>query len=158
MTDVAFRRMTAADLPAVVALELESYTMPWSESTFRALLRRRDADLIVAEANNRLAGYAAAWSVLDQCELGNVAVAPDWRNRGVGSQLVARILELARARCVREVFLEVRPSNATAQRLYERLGFRRVGRRRDYYMEPREDALVMRLALDGQPSGQTGGE
>lgn len=139
--------MIAADLPTVMEIELDSYSMPWTESTFRGLLRRRDADLVVADVGGQAIGYAAGWSVLDQCELGNVAVAAGWRGLGIGRSLVEEIMRLAAGRGVRELFLEVRPSNPVAQSLYESLGFVVVGRRRNYYMQPMEDALVMRREL-----------
>jgi ribosomal-protein-alanine N-acetyltransferase len=147
-TAITLRPMLAGDLATVMEIEQVSYTMPWTESTFRGLLRRRDADLIVADAVGRVVGYAVSWSVVDQCELGNVAVSADWRGMGIGRSLVLEVLRLARGRSVREVFLEVRPSNPVAQRLYASLGFRLVGRRKNYYFEPVEDALVMRLGLD----------
>jgi ribosomal-protein-alanine N-acetyltransferase len=140
--------MAAEDLRAVMTIERESYTMPWTEATFHGLLRRRDADCIVAVEGGRPVGYAVSWSVLDQCELGNVAVARAWRGKGIGRTLVEATLRLARGRCVREVFLEVRPSNPVAHNLYATLGFEVVGRRRAYYQNPIEDALVMRLELD----------
>jgi ribosomal-protein-alanine N-acetyltransferase len=147
-TAITLRAMMAGDLPAIIRIEQASYTMPWTEATFRGLLRRRDADLVVADAGGHPVGYAVAWSVAEQCELGNVAVTADWRGLGIGRALVLEILQLAASRGVREVFLEVRPSNPVAQRLYASLGFRLVGRRKNYYFEPVEDALVMRLGLD----------
>jgi ribosomal-protein-alanine N-acetyltransferase len=146
--EVTIRRMRPDDMALVMSIENSSYSMPWSEATFRGLLRRTDADLVVAEASGGLIGYAAAWFVLDQGELGNVAVAPEWRRRGIGARLLETVLERAVQRGARELFLEVRPSNAVAQRLYLRYGFREVGRRRNYYAEPPEDALVMRIALN----------
>jgi [ribosomal protein S18]-alanine N-acetyltransferase len=119
--------------------------VPWSENTFRGLLRRRDAELVVATAiDGTVVGYAVLWCVLDQAELGNVAVVAQWRGRGVGERLVADMMRRAVQRRVNEVFLEVRPSNTVARRLYERLGFSMVGRRRNYYQQPVEDALVLR--------------
>jgi [ribosomal protein S18]-alanine N-acetyltransferase len=144
--------MTAADMPAVLAIEYESYSVPWSEATFRGLLRRRDAEMIVAEAGGVIIGYAIFWTVLDQSELGNVAVTRAWRGRGIGQQLVDDVLRRADQRGVREIFLEVRPSNTSARRLYERLGFTQVGRRRNYYQEPVEDALVLRRPMRNAPS------
>lgn len=146
--EVCVRGMRAGDVSAVLAIEESSYSVPWSEATFRGLLRRRDAELVVAEAGGVLIGFAAAWFVVDQAELGNVAVAEDWRRRGVGARLVEMVLARAIERGMREVFLEVRPSNATAKRLYERFGFREVGRRRNYYSDPPEDAVVMRTTVD----------
>jgi len=142
---VTIRAMRVADLDAVVRIELEAYTMPWTESTFRGLLRRRDADLFVAEIEDELVGYLVQWFVGDQGELGNVAVAAASRGRGIGAQLLVAGIERARIRGAAELFLEVRPSNLVAQRLYARFGFRLVGRRRNYYAQPKEDALVMRL-------------
>lgn len=143
------RPMRFADLAPVLAIEVASYTMPWSEATFRGLLRRRDAELVVAEAGGGVVGYTATWYVVDQAELGNVAVAEAWRGQGVGALLVEYALRNAARRGTREVFLEVRPTNVSARRLYERFGFHQVGRRSRYYSQPTEDALVMRRALAG---------
>jgi [ribosomal protein S18]-alanine N-acetyltransferase len=143
------RAMRFADLARVVEIEVASYTVPWSEATFRSLLRRRDAELVVAEADGTIVGYTASWFVVDQAELGNVAVCAAWRGRGVGALLVEHALRAAVERGMREVFLEVRPSNAHARRLYERFGFRQIARRSRYYTQPVEDALVMRRLLAG---------
>jgi [ribosomal protein S18]-alanine N-acetyltransferase len=151
---ILVRDMTPADVPAVVAIERASYSVPWSEATFRGLLRRRDAELIVAMLDDRVIGYAVFWCVVDQGELGNVAVSAATRRRGVGELLVSEIIRRAADRRVRELFLEVRPSNETARRLYDRFGFTPVGRRRNYYQEPVEDALVLRrpVRLDTPPT------
>jgi ribosomal-protein-alanine N-acetyltransferase len=141
---IVLRDMTAADLPAVVAIEDESYTVPWSESTFRGLLRRRDAEMVVAVSGDAVIGYAAFWCVVDQGELGNVAVSTRWRGRGLGGRLLDEVIRRAARRGIVEVFLEVRPTNTVARRLYERFGFTTVGRRRNYYQQPVEDALVLR--------------
>jgi ribosomal-protein-alanine N-acetyltransferase len=144
MNDVVLRGMAPPDLEQVVAIEVESYSVPWSEITFRGLLRRRDADMIVVCSDGAVVGYAAFWCVIDQGELGNVAVTRAWRGKGLGARLVAEVLRRAAERGVREVFLEVRPTNTVARRLYEQLGFAPVGRRRNYYQDPVEDALVLR--------------
>lgn len=144
---VTLRTMVSADLPAVVAIENASYSMPWGESTFRALLRRGDADLIVAEMGITIVGYAVWWHTLDQGELGNVAVEAEHRRHGIGARLVQESVLRATKRQVRELFLEVRQSNRGARELYTRIGFQPVGVRRGYYIRPTEDAIVMRLAL-----------
>lgn len=145
---VRIRPMREADLPRVVEIERSSFTMPWSEGTFRGLLRRGDAALVVAEADGELIGHAIFWAVLAQGELGDIAVIPEWRDRGIGTRLLYEIFERAKGRGVRELYLEVRISNEAAQRLYERHGFRRVGRRPGYYSRPKEDALVMCRRLE----------
>ena len=150
-TPVTIRNMRQLDLSRVMQIELECFTMPWSEATFRGLLRRSDADLIVAETDGQVVGYAAFWSVLDQGELGNVSVTAKWRRQGIANRLIRVILNRAFDRSVREVYLEVRVSNLGAQDLYRAHGFEEVGRRRNYYLEPVEDALVMKRQLDVVP-------
>jgi ribosomal-protein-alanine N-acetyltransferase len=140
--------MKASDLPQVMVIELATFTMPWGEATFRGLLRRKDSDLWVAEHKGDIAGYAVFWAVLDQGELGNVAVDEDQRGLGIGSQLIEAVLQRAVERGVREIFLEVRKSNVRAQDLYKSFGFSEVGRRKNYYLEPLEDALVMKKNVE----------
>jgi [ribosomal protein S18]-alanine N-acetyltransferase len=95
-------------------------------------------------AGRRVVAYAAVWMVVDQAELGDIAVAAEWRRRGIAKRLIDTVLEHVGRRGVREIFLEVRPSNHEARRLYERYGFEAIGRRKNYYNSPREDALVLR--------------
>jgi len=139
--------MREADLPAVMRIEGESFSTPWKETTFRSLLNRADTDMFVAELDGRVAGYAACWTVVDQSELGNVAVARDARGHGLGGALVDVVVERVKERGATECFLEVRESNAAAQSLYRQRGFTVVGKRRSYYAKPTEDALVMRLRI-----------
>lgn len=144
---IAMRDLTGEDLAQILAIEQASFSTPWRRATFEGLLRRDDADLIGAIGEGRLIGYAITWTILDQAELGNVAVTPEVRRRGVGRLLVEAALRRVKERGARECFLEVRESNAVARRLYEELGFASIGRRRRYYSSPVEDALVMRVAL-----------
>jgi [ribosomal protein S18]-alanine N-acetyltransferase len=148
MKRVDIRKMKTTDLPQVMLIELATFTMPWGEATFRGLLRRKDSDLWVADHKGDIAGYAVFWAVMDQGELGNVAVDEDYRGQGVGSLLIEAVLERARERGVRDIFLEVRKSNVRAQELYKTFGFSEVGRRKNYYLEPLEDALVMKKSID----------
>ncbi|MDQ3389686.1 MAG: ribosomal protein S18-alanine N-acetyltransferase [Gemmatimonadota bacterium] len=142
------RTLNVDDLPRVMEIERRSFSAPWKESTFRGLLRRDDADLVAAVRGEQLLGYAVAWTVLDQAELGNVAVAHSRRGEGIGRFLVAIILRKVRVRGASECFLEVRESNLPAQAMYRSLGFGVVGRRRAYYSLPAEDALIMRAPLE----------
>jgi len=153
MDGVRLRPMECADLDAVVRLEAASYAVPWSAATFRALLERGDALALVAVRGAEVVGYAVFWAVGDQGELGNVAVAGTWRRRGLAGRLLTAVLERAAEMGVGEVFLEVRPSNLGARKLYERFGFQLAGRRRQYYRRPVEDALVMRRTLAAAPPG-----
>lgn len=141
------RPMLGADLPRVMEIETASFSTPWKEPTFRSLMRRTDTDLFVAEQEGRVVGYTACWTVIDQSELGNVAVAAEARGRGIGGALVDAVVARVRERGAAELFLEVRESNRSAQSIYRDRGFVVVGRRRSYYAHPTEDALVMRLRV-----------
>ena len=145
--DLQIRPLAHADLDDVVEIETVSISPPWRRSTFEGLLLRHDTDLLAADRDGRLVGYAICWTVVDQAELGNVAVAPHERGRGTGRRLVEAGIERVRRRGAREVFLEVRASNHGAQALYEQLGFAPIGRRKRYYAQPAEDAIVMRLEI-----------
>ncbi len=153
-TGFRIRPLRPDDLSGVMEIENVSFSTPWKESTFRGLMVREDTDLLVAEQEGRVLGYAACWSVVDQAELGNVAVAPEARRAGVGRALVQAVSDAVRERGAAEVFLEVRVSNLDAQRLYRDLGFEVVGRRTSYYTRPLEDALVMRRRIVDFPEGR----
>jgi len=150
VSDVAIRPMRPEDLPRIMEIERASYTAPWPEASFRGLLGRADASVHVAEIDGRIVGYAACWAVLEQGELGNIAVAPEHRGRGISKTLMDAVIDDMRARGVRELFLEVRVTNDVARNLYERYGFEEIGCRPDYYTAPVEDAIVMRKRLDAR--------
>jgi ribosomal-protein-alanine N-acetyltransferase len=143
--------MTYADLEAVAAIERLSFSSPWSRDSFRRLIARADSDLFVAEVEGRVAGYAVVWYAADEAELGNLAVSPEWRRRGLGASLLDRAIECAHARGACRIFLEVRKSNAAAERLYRSRGFELVGVRPRYYQRPVEDAKVLCLDLRPRP-------
>ena len=99
------------------------------------------------EEDGVIVGYGVLWCILDQGELANIAVAREARGRGLGGRLLAYFMDVARRRGVRRLFLEVRESNVVALRLYSSRGFDQIGRRRDYYERPTEDALVLELRI-----------
>lgn len=141
---VVLRPMRAGDVERVAELERACFTTPWKADTFRSLLEREPAVLTVAErASGEVVGYAVLWCFGEEAELANIAVVEEMRGRGYGSELLDAVLETARERGVRKLFLDVRVSNERAAALYERRGFREVGRRRRYYRNPMEDARVL---------------
>lgn len=144
------RAMRPDDVTEVVYIENRSFRVPWSERTFRSLLRQPHAALFVAETDARVTGYAAVWFVADEGELGDLAVHPDFRRRGIGAILLCHALEEARSRAVRVLYLEVRAGNESARRLYERSGFEVISVRPGYYTQPVEDALVMRCLIPSE--------
>jgi ribosomal-protein-alanine N-acetyltransferase len=145
--DAVLRPMAPGDLDAVEAIERATFSCPWSRESFRRLVGRPDADTWVAERDGRVLGYAVVWYVDDEGELGNLAVAPDARGRGLGGRLLDAAIARARARGARRLFLEVRVRNARAQALYRSRGFVPIGVRPRYYRRPTEDAIVMCLEL-----------
>ena len=117
---------------------------PWPEEMVGRWL---DRYTVALDGDGSVAGYLVLSSVLDEGSIDNVAVAPEHRRRGVGDALVADAVRRARVDGLACLLLEVRASNAPAIRLYEKHGFAEVGRRRNYYEKPREDAILMTLVL-----------
>lgn len=139
--------MEVRDVDRVAELEAASFTSPWRAETFQRLVDRPGAELWVIEAEGELLAYAVLWCVLDQAELANIAVAPAFRGQGVGGRLLDHVLDAARERGARSMFLEVRESNHAARRMYASRGFQEIGVRRGYYSAPAEDARVLKLQL-----------
>ncbi len=143
-----------ADVAAIARLERQCFSDPWSAEAFGAVMRTAGTHVAVAEADGALAAYFVGRTVAGEAEILNLAVAPESRRAGVASVLLAHGLRALHAAGAREVFLEVRAGNAAAIGLYQRQGFRQVGRRARYYSRPVEDALVLQLGLTGlQHSG-----
>ncbi|OLC05610.1 MAG: ribosomal-protein-alanine N-acetyltransferase [Gemmatimonadetes bacterium 13_1_40CM_70_11] len=134
-----------ADVAAVCAIEGAVFSDPWSARDFRECAAS-GVPFLIAEHGGVVAGYAIAHHAADEGEILNLGVAPAHQRRGVGRVLVEHLLTLLAERGVDAVFLEVRESNAAARRLYQRLGFREVGRRPGYYRRPVEDAVILRSA------------
>jgi [ribosomal protein S18]-alanine N-acetyltransferase len=158
--DVRIEPMRAADLEAVVRIERASFPTPWPRQAFlHELERNRVAALWVARAEGSdeaggaapVVGYLCLWIVADEVHVTNLAVDPAWRGEGIARFLLATLLARHRAAGARRAFLEVRPGNVEARRLYEGLGFREVGRRRGYYVDTGEDALLLEARLDEGP-------
>ncbi len=145
MTTIQLRRLGLADLDAIEEIEKRSYPTPWSRSMFAGELAKPSSICLGAfDADTEtLVGYLIISRYVDAWHIMNVAVDPEHRGRGVATMLLERLFELTADDARRGYTLEVRVSNATAIRLYERLGFRARGIRRGYYTDNREDALIM---------------
>jgi ribosomal-protein-alanine N-acetyltransferase len=146
--EVHIRSMMEIDLPEVAVIEQKSYAFPWSENIFRDCLRVgytcRALDLA-----GQIIGYAVMSLGAGEAHVLNVCVRDEFRGVGFGRRLLEHLLERAAAAGIGEAYLEVRPSNLAAIRLYQHLGFEQIGIRRGYYQAPdgREDAIVLKLAL-----------
>jgi ribosomal-protein-alanine N-acetyltransferase len=144
--EIVAREMTVDDIPGVLAIDQQSFPNPWPEHTYRYELRENPAaHLIVLEepAAGRIVGIAGYWLVVDEAHISTFAIHPDYRRRGLGRLLLAAMLADADRRGAVLATLEVRVGNEAAQRLYRSFDFRQVGRRRGYYRDNGEDALLM---------------
>lgn len=148
---IIIRPMTLEDLPPVREIDKNSFTLPWPEKSFRyELLQNPSSQLWVAEKNisanlSKIIGMICVWIIVDETHIATLAVHPDFRQGGIGTKLVARALYSAYNLDVRSAYLEVRESNISAQKLYEKFGFEIVNRRTRYYSDNHEDALLMNL-------------
>lgn len=138
------RHMQEEDLPVILDIERRAYSFPWSENIFRDCLRV-SYHCRVAELQGVIIGYGVMAIYVDEAHLLNLCIRPESRRRGLGLRLLGHLLGEARASGARTILLEVRPSNSAAIALYRRLGFERIGRRKDYYPSAhgREDAVVL---------------
>ena len=145
---VRIRPMHEADLAAVAALERSSYLFPWTEGIFRDCVRVGYVCRVM-EIGGAIVGYGVLSAGAGEAHILNLCVADEYRCRGLGRYMMNHLIERARGSGVREAFLEVRPSNTTAIRLYQSMGFEQVGIRRGYYQATvgREDAVVLKRTL-----------
>ncbi len=141
------RAATSTDIDAVVAIERLSFVDPWSRMMFHTHLDGGVNTFLVAEGAAGVTGFTIAYTVADEAELLNLAVHPDARGLGLGMILLDAIMTRCAAQGGRMMVLDVRESNTIARALYARRGFTQVGRRRRYYHEPEEDALVLQAVL-----------
>jgi len=147
--------MRRADLDRVGEIERESFSIPWSRGAFQyEIEQNRLARCWTGRVDGEVIGYLCLWEIGEEIHITNVAVARAWRRQGIARSMLTEILDDARRRGLRMVFLEVRPTNVEALGLYEALGFRVIGRRKGYYYDTGEDALVMEAELGAARPGK----
>lgn len=135
--------MTVDDIAQVAEIERQIFSIPWSEKAFRNSMESDNTIYIVAKENDNVAGYAGMYLSFEEGNITNVAVNPLSRRKGIGEKIVRDILNRAYEKGVRDVFLEVRETNSVAIALYEKIGFKEEGIRKNFYDKPRENALIM---------------
>lgn len=159
------RRMTIEDVPAVVEIEKECFSLPWSERSFEDSVSRDDTIFLVCEENEDslqglveksqiqgargavIIGYIGMYLSFDEASVTNVAISPVFRKRGYGEQLVTEAKAAAKNAGAEYIFLEVRASNKPAISLYKKLGFEELGVRKKFYEHPVEDAIIMKVGI-----------
>ena len=137
-------KMTVDHVQQIAQLEKVCFSDPWSENSVASELNNPLSLWLVAVEDQTVLGYVGSQSVLDEADVMNVAVHPDFRRRHIGQVLIERLIEMLREQAVHSLALEVRVSNESAIALYQKLGFVQVGRRPNYYRNPKEDALILR--------------
>ena len=136
--------MTAAHTGQIAELEKVCFNDPWSESSIASELGNRLSLWLVAVDGDRVVGYVGSQSVLGETDMMNIAVAPDYRRQGIAEKLVTELISGLRQKGNHSLMLEVRVSNTSARQLYDKLGFEQVGLRKNYYRNPKEDAMILR--------------
>jgi ribosomal-protein-alanine N-acetyltransferase len=139
--------MNADHVASVAQLEKLCFSDPWSEKSIASELTNKLALWLVAEEDGEVAGYIGSQTVPDESDMMNVAVHPDCRRRGIAEALVNALCKALKERGSVSLTLEVRASNDSAKALYDKLGFEPVGRRPNYYRNPKEDALILKKML-----------
>ena len=145
---IEITEMRQSHLDQMAELEKICFSLPWSRDMLADELSNKHAKYYVAVTEDgRVAGYIGMHVVLDEGYITNVTTAPEFRRQGIAKALITKVLEYCRSKGMIYITLEVRESNAGAIALYESFGFRKIGKRADYYQKPLEDALIMFLTL-----------
>ncbi len=140
------RRMTIEDVPLAHAIDMSSFTLPWPERSLRFEVSDNPAARSwVAELDGQVVGLLVLWIIVDEAHIASLATHHDFRRQGIAKQLLVESLDHAYQEGARSAFLEVRAGNEAAQRMYQSFGFEEVGRRKRYYKDNDEDAILMTL-------------
>ena len=142
--NLEFREMTPEDADEVAKIESRSFSMPWDRRAFFEECLNENTFYFVAMIEQKIVGYIGSWIVQGEAQITNIAVDPDFRRRGIGESMLKEFESIVKNSLgVAAMTLEVRPSNLSAIHLYEKFGFRSVGRRPRYYVDNNEDAIIM---------------
>lgn len=140
---IIIRSMDSQDIFSVLEVEKRSFTIPWSEEMFRIELQNPNCLYFVAEISNVIVGYVGLWIIVDEGHISSIAVDPSYRRLKLGRALMQNIFDIAQKKQLKGLTLEVRASNIGAIELYKSFGFKTEGRRKAYYSDNQEDALIM---------------
>ena|SRR5690625_2885896 len=148
MAKIHIRKMIEGDLKEVMEIEKVSFSSPWSRNVFaQEVKENRYAHYFVLEDGNKVVGYAGMWIVIDDAQVTNIAIHPNYRGKKLGEKLFGYLLQYALHQGVVRLSLEVRVSNLVAQRMYRKFGLVPAGIRKNYYTDNQEDALIMWVNL-----------
>ena len=147
MADIYISHHAQGDLKAVAEIESVSINPPWSYKAISDFAEYETNRILVAKISDIVVGYITYSVVLDEVQIANVAVHPDFRRQGIAEELLSHLDSLSKSSDMCIITLEVRQSNLPAIKLYEKCGYAEVGRRKNYYKNPTEDAILMNLTL-----------
>ncbi len=139
---VIYRRMTPEDVPVISRLEEETFSMPWSASSFLEMISKEDARYYVAEKDGKILGGCGVLMIAGEGNITNVVIAPEARNQGIGTAMLRHLMAEGDREGLTAYTLEVRISNVAAIHVYEKLGFESAGIRPGFYEKPVEDAII----------------
>lgn len=137
------RRMSIEDLDQVMEIERDSFSVPWTRQDFIESIEKPTALYLVAVSEQQVIGYCGLWGVIDEGQINNVAVRKEYRGQNIGTKLLEALFEEGTKEGLGAYTLEVRTGNSPAIALYKRLDFKEAGIRKNYYTNPKEDALIM---------------
>ena len=152
LSGMVIRKMTLDDLEQVVAIDQVSFSLPWPARSFRFELTDNEASRCwVADLDGRVIAMLVGWFIVDELHVATIATHPEFRGQGIGREILLYSLRAAKEEGAVKSFLEVRESNEIAQTMYRSFGFVEDGRRKGYYKDNGEDAILM--SLDRLPGG-----
>ena len=143
---ISIEKMKKEYIDDVYEIDKLSVPIPWSKSSIEEEMNNMLASFLVAKEDEKIVGFAMCWFIMDECHIGNIAVHPDYRKKGIASKLLDELLKGCKEHGTNYILLEVRSSNASAQNLYKKYGFKELVIRKKYYKNPDgtyEDAIIM---------------
>lgn len=144
---ISLRQMTEEDIEGVLEIERQCFETPWSLNAFKMELKNDIALYIVARYEDKVVGYGGLWNIIDEGHITNIAVLEEFRDKGIGSKILSKLIEVSKSKNTCSMTLEVRRNNESAKHLYKKYGFEEAGVRPKYYADNDEDAIIMWLTF-----------
>lgn len=148
MPKIDFSLMTFKEIPEVAKLEEKCFSSPWSEKALAESLQNESSYFVCAKSGEKVAGYSGMYYICDEGYVFNIAVDENFRKMKIGTNLLKHLTDFSKSKNLKFLSLEVRQSNIAAINLYEKLGFKNLGIRKNFYEFPKEHAVIMTLYFD----------